>query len=67
MLANPETTLGAVHFSLDGSNVNYIIQTNTTVSGFAEGCYSVCQLATSAGRQQSAHCCVMNDTAITQG
>ncbi|WIA40119.1 hypothetical protein OEZ86_013522 [Tetradesmus obliquus] len=37
MLANPETTLGAVHFSLDGSNVNYIIQTNTTTKGFRGG------------------------------
>jgi hypothetical protein len=32
MVANPETTLGAVHFNVDSSGVNYIIQINTTVS-----------------------------------
>lgn len=32
MLANPETTQGAVHFNVDTSGINYIIQTNTTVS-----------------------------------
>jgi hypothetical protein len=31
MLANPETTLGAVHFNVDSSGINYVIQTNTTV------------------------------------
>jgi hypothetical protein len=32
MLANPESTLGAVHFNVDSSGIKYIIQTNTTVS-----------------------------------
>jgi hypothetical protein len=32
MIANPETSLGAVHFNVDSSGINYIIQTNTTVS-----------------------------------
>lgn len=41
MLAHPETTLGAVHFSVDNgtgaTKVNYVIQSNSTVSILAPG------------------------------
>jgi hypothetical protein len=38
MIANPETTLGAVHFNVDSSGINYIIQTNTTVRRLRHCC-----------------------------
>jgi hypothetical protein len=41
MIANPETTLGAVHFNVDSSGINYIIQTNTTVRRLRSCCTNI--------------------------